>query len=169
MAFDRMKFVRKFSIEAKEHIEKISNGLMELEKSPDNTEILQEIFRSAHTLKGSARMLKLLDINKIAHKMEDLLGMIKERKLPLSAEITDLLLENCDAIDECLNAALEQQESGVNVDDHVARLEKAMKKEPFQLKAARQKAAEASSHEQAAPPPVVARLRQRVPQPGSLS
>ena len=65
MAFDRMAFIKKFSIEAREHLEKISNGLMELEKDAQNADILNEIFRSAHTLKGSARMLKLLDINQV--------------------------------------------------------------------------------------------------------
>lgn len=136
MAFDRMAFVKKFSVEAREHLEKISNGLMELEKNPENQEILQEIFRSAHTLKGSARMLKLLDINQIAHKMEDLLGLVKENRLQLDADITDLLLENCDAIDACLDAAIDQKDTPVDVDDLVKRLESAMRKEPFESKKA---------------------------------
>jgi len=41
MAFDRMAFVKKFSFEAREHLEKITNGLMEMEKSPDNPQLIE--------------------------------------------------------------------------------------------------------------------------------
>jgi two-component system chemotaxis sensor kinase CheA len=73
-----------FCDEASEHLKKISDGLVLLEKNQDNTETLDLIFRSAHTIKGSARMLGLSKISDVVHKLEDILDAVKEKKLKLT-------------------------------------------------------------------------------------
>jgi len=139
MVFDRMAFIKKFAIEAKEHLEKINSGLMSLEKNPEDSDTMNEVFRSAHTIKGSARMLKLLDINQIAHKMEDLFGLVKDKKINLGKNLTDLLLESCDAIEECLNATIESRSATVNSEAFVVNLEKAIRGEPFETVSAKRR------------------------------
>ncbi|HCL81789.1 MAG TPA: hybrid sensor histidine kinase/response regulator, partial [Nitrospiraceae bacterium] len=73
MAFDMAKFLARFVEEAREHVEKLNKGLVFLEKNPDDSETINAIFRSAHTIKGSSRMMKLTHITGVAHKTEDVL------------------------------------------------------------------------------------------------
>lgn len=81
MAFDRAKFIARFVEEAREHIKKLNEGLLNLEKNPDDAETLNSIFRSAHTIKGSSRMMKLTPVTEVAHKLEDALDALRGKRL----------------------------------------------------------------------------------------
>jgi len=98
MAFDIAKFTARFVEEARDHIANLNHGLVELEKRPDDAENLNAIFRSAHTIKGSSRMLKLTAITEVAHKLEDALGALREGKIPHSRALADLLFRGLDAV-----------------------------------------------------------------------
>jgi len=91
-----------FLVEAREHLENLENKLLELEKDPDNPELLNAAFRSMHTLKGGAGFLGLTAIVETAHKAEDILGKLKEGKMKFSPEIGDVLLKAVDFIKEAL-------------------------------------------------------------------
>ena len=103
MALDMAKFLARFVEEARDHIEKLNNGLVHLEKNPDDGETINSIFRSAHTIKGSSRMMKLTSITEVAHKMEDVLGALREKKIKHSKELADLLFKGIDAVTEMIN------------------------------------------------------------------
>lgn len=98
MAIDLKKFIARFIEEAKDHLDKLGQGIMDLEKSPDDAENINSIFRSAHTIKGSSRMMNLTRITEVAHKLEDVLGSLREKKIRHSAPLSDLLLRAVDAI-----------------------------------------------------------------------
>jgi chemotaxis protein histidine kinase CheA len=108
MAFDHTKFLARFADEAREHCSKLSDGLIALEKSPGEPEIMNAIFRSAHTLKGSARMMKLNGVSDLAHCMEDVLDAARNGKLAMTREISDLLFNGLDE----LTTMLERISSG---------------------------------------------------------
>jgi two-component system, chemotaxis family, sensor kinase CheA len=121
----RQKYLRIFQAEAAEHLKGLNEGLLLLEKDPGNAEVIHSILRSAHTLKGSSRMLGLTEIGEIAHKMEDLLKAVEESQLGLTAELTDLLLQGTDAI----TALVDEQaagRTGAGSQDLVARLAQAL-------------------------------------------
>lgn len=122
--FDRSIFIVKFKEETDERLVNLNKGLLALESNPDDQEILNEIFREAHTLKGSAKMVGLSSINQIAHKMEDILGNIKEKKLKMRRDVTDIMLECVSHINELLNAAIKREEPMVDVADVCERLGK---------------------------------------------
>ncbi len=86
-----------FIPEARENIEKIVNGLLALEKEHD-PEILNDIFRSAHGIKGSARMIKLKSLADFAHKIEDILDKLRNHSIEPSSSLYDLLLESTDTL-----------------------------------------------------------------------
>jgi chemotaxis protein histidine kinase CheA len=109
MAFDMAKFMARFIEEAREHIEKLNEGLVSLEKNPEDAETINSIFRSAHTIKGSSRMMKLSPITEVAHKMEDALGALREKRLIHSKELADLLFRGIDMISEMLDRTSEGQ------------------------------------------------------------
>ncbi|QWR76166.1 hybrid sensor histidine kinase/response regulator [Candidatus Magnetomonas plexicatena] len=118
MAFDRAKFINIFVEEAKEHITKITEGLSTLEKDPSDTENLNAIFRTAHTIKGSARMLKLAPIGEVAHKIEDILDAIKNSEIVVTRQIVSALYKGIDTISElveCAGAGQDISSSGTDV------------------------------------------------------
>ena len=104
MKIDLSQFIGKFSQESKEHLQNISDGILILEKDPEAEDVITQVFRSVHTLKGSSKMLKLSDINLVSHKMEDVLGAVRDKKIALNGKICDLLFEGVDTIKACLDA-----------------------------------------------------------------
>lgn len=96
--FNRSDIVDFFLVEASEHLQILNDGLLSLEENSEDLSVVDEIFRSAHTIKGSAAMLGFNVISKLAHKMEDLLGKIRSRDLELSETVVDLLLQSVDTL-----------------------------------------------------------------------
>src|SRR5580692_9194364 len=90
-----------FKVEAEEHISAISAGLIELEKvsSPDRrTEILERVFREAHSLKGAARSVNLVRIESLCQSLEGLFASLKAHEVSLSAELFDRLHQVVDTL-----------------------------------------------------------------------
>ncbi|OGW22267.1 MAG: hypothetical protein A2X55_09520 [Nitrospirae bacterium GWB2_47_37] len=110
MAFDMAKFLARFVEEAREHVEKLNKGLVFLEKNPDDSETINAIFRSAHTIKGSSRMMKLTHITGVAHKTEDVLGALREGKISHSKELADLIFKAIDVISDMIDKTASGQE-----------------------------------------------------------
>ncbi len=125
MAFDKSKFLTRFTEEAKEHITRLSDGLQILGKNPDDAETLNAVFRSAHTIKGSARMMKLIPVSLLAHKIEDALDAFRQKKIPPSQTLSDLLFQGIDAIDTMLDQIAAGQEPNQAPEDLCQALEKA--------------------------------------------
>lgn len=98
MALDIGKFIGRFIGEARDHLTRLEAGLAALENQPDDAEAINALFRSAHTIKGSARMIKLLGISANAHRMEDLLGALRAGTRRPEAANLGLLLRGVDAI-----------------------------------------------------------------------
>ena len=110
VAFDKAKFLTRFIDEAKEHVSRLNEGLQILEKNPDDAETLNGVFRSAHTIKGSARMMKLIPVSLLAHKTEDVLDAFRQKKIMPSKALSDLLFQGTDAIDSMLDRIAEGEE-----------------------------------------------------------
>lgn len=105
----RQRLINSFKTEQAEHVQKINQGLLALEKNPANQqELLKEIFREAHSLKGAARAVGLTTIESLGHGLEEVLLGAKEGRLSFSAELFDLLYQALDAVE----AVLERVEAG---------------------------------------------------------
>jgi len=98
MAFDHSKFLARFVEEAREHCSRINQGLIDLENTPGDAEMLNALFRSAHTIKGSSRMMKLAGVTELAHHMEDVLDAVRGGRLSLAAPVSDALFRGVDAL-----------------------------------------------------------------------
>ncbi|MBF0211868.1 MAG: hybrid sensor histidine kinase/response regulator [Desulfamplus sp.] len=106
MAIDRSKFLARFADEARDHCAKISNGLLLLESAISinpkdltaHLDTINSLFRSAHTIKGSARMMKLTTIGELAHAMEDLLDAARGSKIELNSQFFEPLFKSVDAL-----------------------------------------------------------------------
>ena len=99
----------------------LNRGLLSLEKDPSGDEreqLLADLFRAAHSIKGGARAVKIRDIEKIAHRLEDVMGMIQRGELPVRQEIFDILFRSADALKEAMdayNGALDNGAKGCRV------------------------------------------------------
>lgn len=104
MAIDPRKFLVRFVEESREHCGRITAGLLVLERDPGDAETLHALFRSAHTIKGSARMLKQMGVSGLAHHLEDVLDAMRGGRLALSPRLSDALLKGVDALTVLLDA-----------------------------------------------------------------
>jgi len=107
---DLKRFHAIFVEEASEHLEIIENGLMQLEKNPDDAELLNSIFRSAHTIKGSSGTVGLPDISRFTHVMEEILESMRAGELRADKSKISLLLEALDIIKEMISAVAAEEQ-----------------------------------------------------------
>ncbi|WP_243545871.1 chemotaxis protein CheA [Pseudodesulfovibrio tunisiensis] len=116
-----------FFIEAKEHLETIEPNLLELEKSPDNLGLLNEIFRPMHSLKGASGFLGLNKINGLAHKSENILDELRQGAMQVTSQIMDLILSATDALRTMVdNLETSGVEGDVDTAPIIARIEAAL-------------------------------------------
>jgi two-component system chemotaxis sensor kinase CheA len=87
-----------FLQEVDEQLQLLDEDIIRLEKEADNVDLLQEIFRAAHTLKGSSSMVGLNNMAELTHAMEDLLDRLRKKTLTVSPELVDALLQSLDAL-----------------------------------------------------------------------
>lgn len=94
------QYLEMFIEESKEHLQACSDNLLELEKNPNDLAIVNEIFRSAHTLKGMSATMGYEDLADLTHKMENVLDAIRNEKIQVNAEILDVVFESVDHLEE---------------------------------------------------------------------
>jgi len=103
MDLDINQYINIFVEESKEHLQNMNDILLELEKNPSNHDLINEIFRVAHTLKGMSGTMGFTNIANLTHGMENVLQAIRNDEIEVSEEIIDLLFECFDALDTSVN------------------------------------------------------------------
>ena len=90
-----------FRVEAEEHIRELTSGLIELEKAPKTektSELIEKIFREAHSLKGASRSVNMKDVESICQILENIFEELKNERISLTAEQYDLIHKAIDNI-----------------------------------------------------------------------
>ena len=105
MAVDLSRFQESFFTESAEHVETIESGLLALEQRPNDLDLLNRIFRGAHSIKGNAGMFHFTAIAELTHKMENILDDLRNEKMPVTPHIIDVLLRALDGLKNLLDAA----------------------------------------------------------------
>ena len=111
-----------FLQEADEHITRLDECLVQLEKSDADPALMQEIFRSAHTLKGSAGAIGHQAMAAVTHEMETVLDGLRHGKLPVTPELVDTLLAGLDVLRAMVGEVKTRQSSNVEYASLVADL-----------------------------------------------
>ncbi len=112
MSNDFAQFQEAFFEEAGEHLAIVEEGLLELEQHPEDLDLLNKIFRSAHSIKGTSGMFGFTDIAQFTHKMETLLDLLRNGQKVVTPQVADLLLRSTD----CLKSLVEAAKSGSPID-----------------------------------------------------
>jgi len=98
------EIVESFIIETKEILEKLDIDLVEIEKRPDDMELLNQIFRGFHTIKGTSGFLGLDKMTRVTHKCEDILNKLRKGEAALSSELMDGILSSYDLLKVILDS-----------------------------------------------------------------
>jgi two-component system chemotaxis sensor kinase CheA len=108
--------LREFLTESSESLAVLDLELVKLEQNPNNPDLLGNIFRLVHTIKGTCGFLGLPRLESVAHASENVLGKVRDGELEVTPEIVSLILKSLDRIKSIL-AALEQTEAEPAGDD----------------------------------------------------
>ena len=117
MSNDFSQFQDAFFEEASEHLAIVEEGLLALEQHPEDLDLLNKIFRSAHSIKGTSGMFGFNAVAQFTHKMETLLDLLRNGQKIAAPQIADLLLKSTD----CLKTLIDAAKSGSPVDDEIVR------------------------------------------------
>ena len=122
---DIQEILEDFLVEAFELIDQIDQDLVELEANPDDLELLNRIFRVAHTVKGSSSFLNFDVLTRLTHHMEDVLNKARRAELRITADVMDVVLESIDMMKALLHGIRDHgndTEVGIDIDDICERL-----------------------------------------------
>jgi len=121
--FDIKTFIPKFVDENRDRIQKLNRAILAFEKDAPNLELLKEIMREVHTLKGTARMMGFVDIVTLSHKVEDMFVKVKEGDLQSTKGLYDIVFQALDMIANMVESKLKDVRSTTNVEEMCSRLE----------------------------------------------
>ncbi len=116
-------FIGIFKSETEEHLTEINKGLVELEKNPDNIELVRELNRQAHTIKGSARVFGFHEIQEIAHRIEDIFDKISSKQISFNSDMAQAIFKALDAINIILDRIINDKDVDVDISNICERLE----------------------------------------------
>jgi len=119
------EILQDFLVESFELVEKLDEDLVELENNPTDLDLLNGIFRVAHTVKGASSFLNFDVLTHLTHHMEDVLNKARHAELVLTPDIMDVVLESIDLMKALLETIRDTSEdAGIDVSGCVARLDK---------------------------------------------
>ncbi len=119
------EILQDFLVESFELIEQLDQDLVELESNPQDLELLNRIFRVAHTIKGASSFLNFDVLTHLTHHMEDVLNKARHGELVIDADIMDVILESIDLMKALLNMIRDTSaDGGIDVSACVSRLDK---------------------------------------------
>lgn len=115
MGFDWTGYIQTAKTEIRERLQALNEGLLRLESESGETALIDELFRHAHSIKGSAQMVGLDLVSRVAHGLEDALGAVRSGKLSVSPPLLDVSFQTLDLLERLLEdppdqAALSQAE-----------------------------------------------------------
>ena len=116
----KTRYIDIFLREAAEHVAALQKGLIDLELEPQNRELVRELMRNAHTVKGSARLLGFEGVGEVGHRLEDLLEAIATGKRSTDGRTIDLLLAGIDALARLVEAVGEGNDASFDLAGFIA-------------------------------------------------
>ena len=117
-----------YAVETEEHIESIESLLVKADAEALNAEEISGLFRAFHSLKGLSRVMELTALESIAHRAEDLLGLVREGQTSLDKSTVDVLLRGLDAIKVLRDLAVAERSDGEKPEPLLKELERAFRK-----------------------------------------
>lgn len=109
---DMSQYLQIFIEEAKEHVQSLNQCLLQIEKDPEDKDVLNEIFRVAHTIKGMAGTMGFTKMTKLTHDMENVLHAIRNDEIKVTSDLVDVLFKCLDALENYVNSVVATGDEG---------------------------------------------------------
>ena len=106
-----------FIEEAREHLQTLNQTLVDFEENPKNADALAQIFRAAHTLKGMAAAMNYDKIQKLSHKTEDTLDLVRNNQLEVSTDLVNLVFDCFDGLEKMVEDIAETDATDFEIED----------------------------------------------------
>ena len=119
---DVSQYLSMFIEESKEHLQSLNEQLLILEKEPDNSDTINEIFRAAHSLKGMAGTMGYKKMQRLTHEMEDVFSEIRNGKVQVNAELVDILFQCLDELSKYLDNIIATSDEGSESNEQLPEL-----------------------------------------------
>jgi two-component system chemotaxis sensor kinase CheA len=119
---DVSQYLEIFIDESNEHLQNLSDQLMVLEKEPENTDTINEIFRAAHSLKGMAGTMGYKRMQNLTHDMENVFSEVRNGNIKVNAEMVDCLFQCLDALQEYVTNIQQNQDEGTNDNEPIIKM-----------------------------------------------
>ena len=111
---DTSQYLYIFLDASKEHLQNLSDQIMELEQNPENMDTINEIFRAAHSLKGMAGTMGYKRMQTLTHDMENVFSEVRNGTFKVMPDMIDVLFKCLDALEEYLANIQQTTEEGTN-------------------------------------------------------
>ncbi len=121
---EMQSIIDEFMIETNEIIESLDSNLVKLEKDPANLDLLNEIFRGAHTMKGTSGFLGFGELMRLTHNMEDVLNKLRKNELQVAEETMDVLLEAVDFVKLVLQDIIDNNQGNTDINGIIEKLKR---------------------------------------------
>ncbi|OEF96288.1 chemotaxis protein CheA [Desulfuribacillus alkaliarsenatis] len=112
---DTNQYLDMFIDESKEHLQAINDNLLELEKNPKDIDIVKNVFRSAHTIKGMSATMGFEDIANLTHELENVLDQVRNEITEITPEIMDVIFQSVDLLEGMVYSIIEGSDGKANV------------------------------------------------------
>ena len=111
---DVSQYLEIFIDESNEHLQNLSDGIMILEKEPDNSDTINEIFRAAHSLKGMAGTMGYKRMQNLTHDMENVFSEVRNGNIKVTSDMCDVLFQCLDALENYVSNIQNTQDEGTD-------------------------------------------------------
>lgn len=118
------QYLDMFIEESKENLQAINKHLLVLESEPTNINVVQEIFRSAHTLKGMSATMGFEDLASLTHELENVLDLVRNAKFTLDSDSMDVIFRAVDKLEEMLHSIETEGDGKADVSAEIANLKR---------------------------------------------
>ncbi len=115
-------FMGEFKAEAYEHLEKLDQGLLQLEREPSNQQLIRQLFLSIHTIKGGASMLELKVLKNLTHAFEDVLARLRDQSETCDSHTITLMLRALDLVREIIDTNPNMDVMPANIEEMTSKL-----------------------------------------------
>ena len=122
MEMDISQYKDLFITESQEHLDSLNKFMLELENDPSNLDVLTEIFRSAHTLKGMSATMGYDQLTELAHEMENLLEHLRTGDIAVTTPVVDTLFTCFDTLGAIINAIAEDRPEEIDFSNLVGEI-----------------------------------------------
>ncbi|MEN6565658.1 MAG: chemotaxis protein CheA [Veillonellales bacterium] len=112
---DMNQYMGMFLEESREHLQALNRSILDLENDPGNLSVLDEIFRSAHTIKGMSATMGFNTIAELTHEMENVLDLLRKGELEAGHDIIDTIFKCVDTLEQLIESVANGEDSAADI------------------------------------------------------